>query len=110
MRVQAFGLLVAILVLACAPAASSPPASEPHVRGEITRVTASEITVEEIPGESRGAKAVVTLTADTVIESASGGRLRAGDLRTGQMARVWFAGEVMQSYPLQGAASRLVVE
>jgi hypothetical protein len=107
---RAVVVVLLLIAFACAPAASSPPASDPHVRGEITRVSASEVTVEEIPGESRGAKAVVTVTDATVIESRSGRRLRAGDLRQGQTVGVWFDGEVMQSYPLQGKASRIVVE
>ena len=112
-RIYAIALLT-VFTFACtnspalAPSDETPSAAD--VRGEITRIRANEVTVEELPGESRGAKAVVTLTDDTVIESKSGSRLRAGDLREGQTVGVWFDGQVMQSYPLQGTASRIVVD
>jgi len=83
----------------------------PSIRGTITRVTADRILVEEEPLDSSGsAKARVRLTGSTRVLRGSGEAARREDLRVGQQVSAWFAGPVMQSYPVQATASALRIE
>lgn len=68
-----------------------------------------EILVEENPDESAGsAKASVLVMNDTQILDADG-RPTGKPLRVGQEVSVWFTGPVMDSYPVRGTASRIVI-
>jgi len=111
-------LLVLGCVLGCA--APVPPAAPQQqqqaetkpadIRGTVTHVAANEIRVEADPKTFSGAKAVVKITTETEIRDASGKTVAASAIREGQVVRVWFGGEVAQSYPLQATAVSIVIE
>lgn len=111
-------ILFLIVALACAapppPAPQAPqnraPAREADIRGTVTHVEANTLRVEAEPKEFRGAKAVVTLTPNTVARTASGNAVPVSSIREGQVVRVWFTGAVANSYPLQAEAGEIVVE
>ena len=108
-------------VAACAQGRGSRlPDGEPSIRGTITAVSASRaprtgwVLVEERPGEAAGsAKARVTVAEDTrILERAEDGALGEagfGDLVEGRRAEAWFAGPVLESYPVQARAAAIVV-
>ena len=113
---RAFPMLV-VLTLACAvPAtqasdeAAGDAGKSADIRGRVTHIEGSDVRVEETPEVFRGPKAVVKVTEQTAIRSASGRSLALADLREGQTVRVWYTGPVLKSYPLQVAAARIVVE
>jgi hypothetical protein len=71
------------------------------------------ILVEERPQDQAGsAKASVTVNAASRIYRGRVGAATRGsfsDLRTGQLVEVWFSGGVLDSYPVQAAASVIVI-
>ncbi len=83
------------------------------VAGRITNITnnesENEITIlVESESENNGAeydKASVKITDDTVIYSGDGNKTR--DLELGQYVRVFFTGNVMESYPVQATAKQI---
>lgn len=109
----AFALLLLLPLAACSPRGqdgSSPrsngselPAEPPYIVGTITDLDPGEVRIEEVPGDSAGsAKVVARLTGATQIQGAA-------TLRVGQRVQAWLTGPVMESYPVQGTAARLVV-
>jgi hypothetical protein len=105
--------LVLIGLLATSACIVAPPPgaarSEPAIRGQITRLMDREILVEENPDESAGsAKASLRVTNETQILDADG-RPTGKALRVGQEVSVWFTGPVMESYPVRGTASKIVI-
>jgi hypothetical protein len=107
------GVLTQVLI-SRADAAPTGPAS---IRGTITNVNSHAgqgvILVEERPQDQAGsAKASVTVNAASRIYR---GRVSAAtrgsfsDLRIGQLVEVWFSGGVLDSYPVQAAASVIVI-
>jgi hypothetical protein len=109
----AFALLLLLPAAACSPRTqdgsrprsdrSELPAEPPYIVGTITDLDPGELRIEEVPGDSAGsAKVVARLTDATQIQGAA-------TLRLGQRVEVWLTGPVMESYPVQGTAARLVV-
>nr|WP_233150274.1 DUF3221 domain-containing protein [Pontibacter sp. BT310] len=49
-------------------------------------------------------QASVKVDENTLIEDNNGKRLKAGQLRQGQLVEIWFDGAVMESMPVQGTA------
>ena len=118
-----------VLVAGCAGRGEEPvpePAAEarearPDISGTITRVDTldgiggrvAEATVEANPLEESGsAKARVTITTATRIfvdESDVRRPATLDELRRLRTVDVWFEGPVMESYPVQATAARVVV-
>ena len=120
-------LLVVLTLVACSgmeptpaePAGAIPlgsvsalPADPPSLRGEITRIEEDgRLRVEEEPEEEAGsAKAIVRLVPDALILKSNGTSADASQLEVGSQVAVWFTGPVMESYPVQAAASVVVLE
>jgi hypothetical protein len=82
----------------------------PDVRGQITKHDGNEFLVEEKPGENSGAKMMVRVNGDTIIETTDGEARTASDLAVGQNVLVWTTGPVTQSYPNRGTAARVQLE
>lgn len=112
-RAGAFALLLLLPLAACSPRGqddssfrSNGPelsAEPPYIVGTITDLDAGEVRIEEVPDDSAGsAKVVARLTDATQIHGAA-------TLRVGQRVQAWLTGPVMESYPVQGTAARLVV-
>ena len=111
--------LCALLALTCASPQPAPPAPEPvsqlpstapAIRGVVTSFRDNVIRVEAEPNVMRGAKAVVTLTSETVVRDARGKTVNRSALREGQKVSVWFGEEVGMSYPIQAQATEIVIE
>ena len=103
----------ALLVAACSGA--GPPTTPADVRGVVTHVdrmgSTAMVRVEEAPADSAGSvKAVVTVEGDGVVWRMGGARGTVGDVRAGQVVRVWFAGPVAESYPVRARARAVVIE
>lgn len=120
---RAAGLAVALLMLGalgCTPRAPEPqlPGVAPDIAGLITRVTQADgdlrILVEANPADSTGSpKAHIRVTEEVQLcERRIDGVRAAGqaELQEGVRVSVWFSGPVLQSYPVQGGASVIVVE
>jgi hypothetical protein len=112
-------LFCAVFVFAFSCAAPVPPVpqqsqettrGDADITGVITGMQANTIRVEATPTESRGAKAVVTITSATSIRDKAGNVIAASALREGQTVSVWYNGQVAQSYPLQAEASEIRVQ
>jgi hypothetical protein len=89
------------------------PASPPPVdiRGTVTKISGNVVLVEEQPGTEGGsAKAAVRVTETSVIEHATGRKLQLSELAVNQRVSVWYAGPVMESYPVRADAARILVE
>ena len=110
-------LIAGVLVLLLMSRGDAAPSGPPSIRGTITSLTPvagqGVILVEERPQDQAGSnKASVTVNAATRIYR---GRVSAstkgsfGDLRNGQIVEVWFDGPVLTSYPVQAAASVIVI-
>jgi hypothetical protein len=104
-----------LLVCACtSPSSESPaaiPSEPPYLRGAITAMEAGEIRVEADPGQAAGsAKAMLRLTPETEILWRTGERADRGDLRLGTVVSAWVDGPILESYPVQAAASTIVIE
>lgn len=130
-RAVLFGLLVAgvaLPVVACNGAGSADdgarivlPATEPGISGTITRIepgvgaAPSSVLVEEIAGglDSGGNKAMLRVPAEARIYRRTREGIVPGtfaELKAGMRVSGWFAGPVMESFPLQGTAGTLVIE
>ena len=109
--------IAALLFLVSCVATPPPPSpavsrgdAEPYIRGTITNVTESGVMIEEKPDERSGsAKAMMRIVDATQIVSSDGRVLGRADLRNGQTVSAWTTGQVMESYPVQATASRIVV-
>lgn len=109
--------LLLVSVIACTSNSTMSTDSEaegrlraPDIRGQITRHEGNEIFVEEKPGENSGAKMVLRLTDDTIIETTDSEVRTAGHLVVGQNVLAWTTGPVTQSYPNRGTAARVQIE
>ena len=121
-----------IVVLACAglPACShlvtAPPAESTHTVGTITQVPSRLGTyaflIEERPEQpvgtdagpfTSGDKYHVAVTGATRIQRrAADGSVRdasAAEIAVGMWAEVWFVGPILESYPAQGTAGRILI-
>jgi hypothetical protein len=86
------------------------PSEAPSIVGEVTVVTLPMVVVEENPAEPHGsAKANVRITDTTQVLRQGEGVVGAAALQVGQKVKVWFAGPVMESYPLQATAGVIVI-
>lgn len=109
-------ILLAILIVACAPATPRASSGPPSIEGRITAVDRSgdrigTIRVEANPSESSGSdKAVVRITQSTEILRGDSARVDFGALDNGQWVRVWFVGPVRESYPVQADAGRVQID
>lgn len=106
-------LILLLLFGGCAPAKPDPelPTSPPYIRGVITAIDGSQIRVEQNPTSSTGAaKAVLRLTPETQILWRSGEVADRRDLRLGARVSAWVVGPLLESYPVQGTASTVMIE
>ncbi len=117
---------LALAVTGCATAtpgtqepSGSVPADTPGITGAITYLAAGtggaaslgSITVEggEQPEGAVSDKAVVKVTKETAIFDADGMASTPDKLQVGTEVKVWFAGPVAESYPVQGTASAVQI-
>ena len=103
------------VALACAPNGGPLPNDAPYMSGTITAIgrvaEGWSVRVEERPQDVSGsAKGVFRAGERTDVRRASGGRMRAEELREGQRVRVWVNGPVAESYPVQAGARTIVVD
>ena len=110
------GLLFGIAILAssvfllagCSNAGSE---REPDLVGWIDNIMQNQILVNS-PDNNTSDKFVVTVTDQTAIyKQADGEKRNAGfdSFNVGQKVDVWFAGPVMESYPAQVSAEKIVI-
>jgi hypothetical protein len=87
------------------------PATQPGIQGIVTSHNEQSVLVEENPLEETGSpKALVRVAPETAVLFRNGTRGSPGDLTIGHNVSVWFRGPVMESYPVQGTASQIVIE
>jgi hypothetical protein len=86
------------------------PATAPAIRGVVTSLRDNVMRVEAEPNVMRGAKAVVTLTSETIVRDSHGKAVNRSTLREGQKVSVWFGEDVGMSYPIQAEATEIVIE
>lgn len=87
------------------------PRTAPSIIGQVTAIALPTIILEEKPTEPHGsAKARVRITKDTQVWRRGEGGMGTAELKVGQQVKVWFAGPVMESYPLQATAGVIVIE
>jgi hypothetical protein len=103
------------VALACAPNGGTLPNDAPFMTGTVTAIgriaEGWTVRVEERPQDVSGsAKGVFRVGEQTNIRRAAGGVARSDELREGQRVRVWVAGPVMESYPVQAAARVIVID
>jgi hypothetical protein len=134
MKPHALSILLASLVVAACSNANGPNAKDPeaaYIRGYITArdsggvgvrdadgttrvVYYPRVLVEENPLDpvSRGTtkKSRVSWGPQTQFTSRSGQTLSASDLGVGQFVAVWISGVVLDSYPDQVGATRIILE
>ena len=110
-------LLIALLAIACAPAATPGiPNTPASITGRITSVNRAgekigSIRVEAQPGDSAGSeKAVARIGQGTPVFGPGGAAADFDALKVGQWVRVWFTGPVAQSYPVQATASAVAID
>lgn len=112
---------ILLLGLACSGSGSrSTPADRradvitsepPSIQGTITHKSDDRLLIEEEPLDSVGsAKASLRITSSTRVLQSSGEASRPEELRIGQRVSAWFAGPVMESYPVQGTAGAVRIE
>jgi hypothetical protein len=104
-----------IATISCAPSLAALPSEPPYINGTITSIgriaEGWSVRVEERPQDVTGsAKGVFHVGDRADVRRASGGRARVDELREGQRVRVWVAGPVMESYPVQATARLVVIE
>lgn len=94
-----------------APRAATPPVEPPDIRGIVTAVDTLSVRIEEDPtAQSGSAKAVVHLRSQTRLLYRDGRFATSADLVRGHRVSAWFAGPVMESYPVQTSASVIMIE
>ena len=109
--------IVALVLFAAACVAAPPPPQaaatddgEPYITGTISSVSERGVMVEEKPNDRSGsAKAMLRITDETQIVSAGGARKSRSDLRSGQRVSAWTTGQIMESYPVQATARKIVI-
>jgi hypothetical protein len=95
-------------------------AAQPHgvMRGTITAIQTAfagtdslgSILVEGQEANNPADKASVTLTKQTELFRRDGTELRYEDLKTGSQVEVLFTGPVLESYPVQFTATKVIVQ
>lgn len=108
-------LVTAIVAAGCS--GSKPPEDTPGITGEIgafQRVDSGTVIATMLveggpqPHGALSDKAMVSLTDETRLFSAEGGRIELDEFeeaaRDGATVSVWFTGPVAESYPVQGTA------
>ena len=120
----ALAVLGAVVVGGCggstaqpASSATAPPSNPADITGTIHDLTTNADTglpvllvVDDGAIEGSVDRAMVTVTADTVVWMLKGGRGTAADLGAGQMVSVWFDGPVAESYPVQAKAGTIEIQ
>ena len=112
----ATAILTFTVAIGCARPAAEMPRGPASIAGRVTSVDpAGErigvIRVEARPEDAAGSpKAVVRVEQGTAILTADAARVEFRTLRTGQWVRVWFAGPVRESYPVQAQAATIVID
>ena len=109
-------LLLGILVLAgslllLGGCSTEESAEESDLTGWIDDVMQNQILISS-PGNNTSDKFVVTVTGQTDISSQVGGekhKAQFDSLNTGQKVEIWFSGPVMESYPAQVSAEKIVI-
>lgn len=81
-----------------------------QVTPSATEVYSGTILVEDREKKSAYDKASVSITSQTELLSDDGEPLSFGDLSEGQQVKIYYSGPVMESYPVQFAADRVVVQ
>lgn len=115
-RAAMVAALVISAVAGCGRDDTTSPAAafdEPFfIRGRITQVGApwgNLVTGE--PGTSYQVdKAYFRTSDETELRHADGSAASAADLRVGRTITLWITGPIMESYPVQVSASRVVIE
>jgi hypothetical protein len=111
--------LSVVLTMACTSSAPVNESGPPDIRGTVTHVNVAgerigTVRIEENPADQAGsAKASVRITASTTILRRAGDELARADfaaIEKGQRVEAWFTGPVMESYPVQATARRVVIE
>ena len=117
--IAAVATALAITLVACAllvtGCASGPPEDPPGIVGAITNVSSgdesgarSTVILVESPAPDASFvsdKASVSVSAETPVYDAAGDKTDRAALLAGVEVRVWFAGAVAESYPVQGQAA-----
>lgn len=82
------------------------------IRGSITEVGApwGNLVVGEPGTDYRIDRAFFRVSAETKVQRADGTAAGAADLRVGSKIRLWITGPIMESYPVQVYADRIVIE
>ena len=82
------------------------------IRGRITQVGApwGNLVTGDSGTKNQVDKAYFRTSAETEYRYADGGVASAADLRVGRRITLWITGPVMESYPVQVTASRVVIE
>lgn len=122
MSLARIGIVLAVLAVIIAggvylmrqaPAAPAAPAEQPLLTGQITKMEGGRILIEAKPGIMEGDKCWLKIEPNTKIYRQVGSDLKpvkAADLAVGQQVQAWASGPVMESYPCQGGAARVVIQ
>ena len=92
------------------------PSRNADITGRVTAVTPSgnfrgTVLVEANPSAPNGdAKALVSVAGNTIVLTVAGTEGDFRSLALGQWVRVWFAGPVLESYPVQGTAATVKID
>lgn len=87
--------------------------SDPYfIRGSITEVGApwGNLVIGQPGTDYRTDRAFFRVSAETKIQRADGTSASAADIRVGRQIRLWITGPIMESYPVQVYADRIVIE
>ena len=116
-RAMTAAALVISAVAGCSRNDTTSPAAavlnEPFfIRGRITQVGApwGNLVTGDSGTKNQVDKAYFRTTDDTEYRYADGSVASAADLRVGRTITLWITGPVMESYPVQVSASRVVIE
>ncbi len=110
-------LMMIILLLGAGCGTSGSTSTSPNINGLIYSIHANTIlvvegidTVDIAEDEWHGKSAYYTrITTKTVIQSENGDKLNVNDLNKGDHVLVWHTGVVLESYPMQVEAVKIVV-
>ena len=82
------------------------------IRGSITQVGApwGNLVVGEPGTDYRTDRAYFRISAETKIQRADGTSASVADIRVGRQIKLWIIGPIMESYPVQVHADRIVIE
>jgi len=82
------------------------------IRGSITEVGApwGNLVIGQPGTDYRTDRAFFRVSAETKIQRADGTSASVADIRVGRQIRLWITGPIMESYPVQVYADRIVIE